>query len=536
MLIVIFAFAPIVLTVLLMLAAHRPAKQVLPMAWALACLLAGLVWKMQFRDIAAYTLTGFLSSFEILVIIFGAVLLMNTLTRAGAMAAIKRIFSNITPDARLQAIIIGFLFSAFLEGAAGFGVPAALAAPLLISLGFPPLAAAAVSLIYNSVPVPFGAAGTPTNAAFATVKNAAAAYADPDHWKMQLTVCTAVFMAAAAFVVLIFGIAVLVKIFGKRHSLSDVLPVIPFIIYTGILFDIVLILVAALIGPELAAMLAAIITLFVVILTTRKGFLVPKNVWTFQGGTDQAEAALSETATVGPVKAWLPYLLIGAVLVVTRVGQTLGITPFTIMKAWTVGTGDSHIIFGLDWNWAILWNPGVVFVIIDLIAFRLYKMKGEMVTGTVTKTLRMISGAAMTLLFGVAMVNILRFTNINASGLDSMLLMMAKFLASIGKNYILAAPFIGVLGSFISGSSTVSNTLFASLQFETAAFLGLPTVIIITLQGTGAAFGDMICINYITSVCATTGTTGQESRILKLTIIPCFVFCGVCIVLAAIRG
>ena len=539
---VIFAFLPIALTIILMLAAHQPAKRVLPLSWGVTCVIAALVWQMSLPDIAAFTVTGFLSAFEILVIIFGAVLIMNTLSRSGALASINQMFHHITPDARLQAVIIGFLFSAFLEGAAGFGTPAALAAPLLISLGFPPLAAAVVSLIYNSVPVPFGAAGTPTNAAYATVRGALASYADPEIWKTQLTCWTALFMSVSVFFVLLAGTAILVKTFGRRRSFRDALPVVPFILYTGVLFDIVFLLVAFFVGPELVSMLAAVITLFVVVLTTRKGFLVPKAVWTFEAESAWESGWLNTVGIPRPVqgnmnlaKAWLPYLLIGAILVITRVGNLAGIDAFHKMQTFTVGTGTSHILLGRDWNWAVFWNPGVVFILVSLLFFKAYSMDRETVQSAVRQTFQMISGASVTLLFGVAMVNLLRYTDSGSSGFDSMLLTMAEYLSSVGgKCYLFVSPFIGVLGSYISGSSTVSNTMFASLQFETASVLDLPTAIIVALQGTGAAFGDMICINYLTSACATTGTVGRESRVLRMTILPCIFFCLVCILTAVI--
>ena len=171
----LIAFIPIIVTVVLMVAFNWPAKWALPLAWILACVIAFAVWKMNIHDMAAYTITGFLSAFETLVIIFGAILIMNTLKRSGAMSAINGMFKGVTKDARILAIIIGWVFGAFIEGAAGFGTPAALAAPLLISVGFPPLAAAIVALICNSTPVCYGAVGTPTNTAFATVKDAVAA-------------------------------------------------------------------------------------------------------------------------------------------------------------------------------------------------------------------------------------------------------------------------------------------------------------------------------------------------------------------------
>ncbi|MBR5756262.1 MAG: L-lactate permease, partial [Firmicutes bacterium] len=158
----LIAFIPIIVVIVLMIAFNWPAKRALPLAWVLSLIIAAIFWKMSPKSMIAYSITGFLSAFETLVIIFGAILIMNTLTRSGAMAAINGMFKGITKDFRILAIIIGFTFGAFIEGAAGFGTPAALAAPLLISVGFPPLAAAIVALEYNSVPVCYGAVGTPT--------------------------------------------------------------------------------------------------------------------------------------------------------------------------------------------------------------------------------------------------------------------------------------------------------------------------------------------------------------------------------------
>jgi len=125
-------------------------------------LVALFVWKQDLHTAAAWAADGFLEAIGTMAVIAGAVAIMNVLKASGAMATIERMFTSLTPDRRVQAIIIGFVFGAFLEGAAGFGTPAAIAAPLLIGLGFPPICAAAVALIFNSVPVNFGAVGTPT--------------------------------------------------------------------------------------------------------------------------------------------------------------------------------------------------------------------------------------------------------------------------------------------------------------------------------------------------------------------------------------
>ena len=533
----LIAFIPIIVTVILMVCCNWSAKRALPLAWGLACLIAFVIWKMEVRDMAAYTLTGFLSAFETLVIIFGAILIMNTLQRSGAMSAINGMFQGVTQDARILAIIIGWVFGAFIEGAAGFGTPAALVAPLLISVGFPPLAAAMVALICNSTPVCFGAVGTPTNTAFATVKDAVAAVGDdPAAWLQALTRWSAFSMAVGAFFIVFLAVSVLVKLFGRNRSFRDALPCIPFILFTVTVFDIVYLAVATFIGPELVSLTAALVTLFVSIAAAKAGFLQPKQVWTFADKESWDKSWLSTTevpgATVNDMplwKAFLPYLIILMVLVVTRIGWSVGMDWANRMKAFTVGTSDSGAILGLNWNWAILWNPGVVFVLVGLLTAVLHGMRPAAVSAAWKDTAKQVSGAAIALFVGVAMVNIFRYTNISSDAMDaSMLLIMAESMSGLaGKAYVLVSPLIGVLGAFMSGSNTVSNTLFASLQFETATLLGLPQVFLVALQNNGGAIGNMICVNNVVFACATTGTAGNEGKIIRTNLIPCIIYCAI---------
>ena len=536
----LIAFIPIIVTVVLMVAFNWPAKRALPLAWILACVIAFAVWKMNVHDMAAYTITGFLSAFETLVIIFGAILIMNTLKRSGAMSAINGMFKGVTKDARILAIIIGWVFGAFIEGAAGFGTPAALAAPLLISEGFPPLAAAIVALICNSTPVCYGAVGTPTNTAFATVKDAVAAGgADPDTWKMALTKWSAISMAVGAFFIVFVAVCVLVKLFGKNKSFKDALPCIPFIVFTVAVFDIIYLLIATFIGPELVSLVAAVITLFVSIGAAKAGFLQPKETWTFTPEETWDRSWLSTTEVPEPkvsdmplLKAFTPYIIIIAILVATRVCQNVGMGWASAMKAFTIGTGKSGVILGLNWNWAILWNPGVIFIIVALLTIVIQGMKGSEVSGAWKDTGKQVSGAAIALLFGVAMVNIFRYTNVSSDVMDgSMLLIMARGLAALaGKAYVIVAPLIGVLGAFMSGSNTVSNTLFSSLQFETATILAMPQVFIVALQNNGGAIGNMVCVNNVVSACATTGTIGNEGKIIRTNIVPCIIYCAIVVI------
>jgi lactate permease len=544
----IIAFIPIIVTVVLMVAFNWPAKRALPLAWALAFIFAIAVWKMNIGNAIGRTITGMLDGVTVCVIIFGALLIMNTLTQSGAMSAINQMFNGLSPDARIKAIIIGFIFGAFIEGAAGFGTPAALAAPLMISVGFPPLAAAIVALIYNSVPVCYGAVGTPTNSAFATVQQAVVdAGVDPEGWKMALTLRTAIPLAVGAFVIMFVGVAILCANFGKdaeHKSIKNAVEVLPFIVVVGIIFDVVYLLIATFIGPELVSLVAAIVTLFASIFLTSRGILVPKNVWTFADKSEWDKTWLSTTevpkpntnTTMSLAKAWTPYIIIIAILVITRVGQKFGVGILDKMKTFSIGTGSSGIIFGADFNYAILWSPGVIFIIVGLLTILIHGMNGEAVSKAWGTSFQMLKGAAIALLFGCALVAIFRNTANEALGLGSMLNEMAKGLASIFKGaYFIIAPFIGVLGSFMSGSNTVSNTLFSSLQFETATILGMNTVLIVALQNQGGAIGNMVCVNNVVSACATTGTNGNEGKIIRTNALPMVIFCIVVIVVYLIE-
>ncbi|MCI8478128.1 MAG: L-lactate permease [Oscillospiraceae bacterium] len=535
----LIAFIPIIVTIVLMIAFNWPAKRALPVAWVLACVIAFAVWKMALMDMVAFTLTGFLSALETLIIVFGAILIMNTLSRSGAMSAINGLFKGVTKDSRILGIIIGFVFGAFIEGAAGFGTPAALAAPLLISVGFPPLAAAILALIYNSTPVCFGAVGTPTNTAFSTVRDAVeAGGGNPDMWKAALTLWTAIGQAAGAFVILIVGQCVLVKLFGKNKSFKDVIPVIPFCIFVAACFDVIYLLIAAFIGPELVSLVAALCTLLISITAAKAGFLQPKEIWTFEGKDKWDRSWLSTTEVPEPktsdmplIKAFTPYGIIIAILVITRVCQNVGMGWADAMKNFKMGTGSNGLILGQDWNYAILWSPGVVFIVVALLTIVIHGMKGEDVAGAWKDTGKQVSGAAIALLFGVAMVNIFRYTNFSSDAMDgSMLLIMARGLAALaGKAYVVVAPLIGVLGAFMSGSNTVANTLFSGLQFETATLLGLPQVLIVALGSQGGAIGNMVCVNNVVSACATTGTIGNEGKVIRTNAVPCVIYCLVVI-------
>lgn len=541
----ILALAPILLAIILMVWANWPAKKSLPLALLLTGIIAFLFWKMDVKNIFAYSIFGVLKSFDVLITIFGAILILNTLIKSGAMAAINSGFSSITKDRRIQAIIIGWMFGAFIEGAAGFGTPAALAGPLLVGLGFPPLAAAMVALIFNSTPVAFGVVGTPTLAAITSVTgNLESIGADVDAFGMAVTKYVAITHGVVGVIIPFLGIAMLTKFFGKERSFKPALEVLPFAIFSGLSFVIPYILIAILFGPELPTLIGSFIGLVATILAAKKGFLVPKTIWDFphasewekdwaSSNTGKNSVENSEEKKMSLFKAWTPYVLIAIILVITRI-PSLGLKEMLSSLEISV----SNVMGIEDLNYSLSWAylPGIIpFMLIAVFTHFIHKMNWEQIKVSWGNTFKQITGPAIALFAGVAMVQLMLNSFVNNSGLDSMLTVMAKSFAGVGGVlYPFISPFIGVLGAFVSGSNTVSNILFSSLQFETASILGMPEVLIVALQIIGGSVGNMICVNNVVAACATVGAIGVEGKIIKRNTITTFIYCIIAAIVISI--
>ena len=520
----ILAFIPILATLILMMVFNWPAKWCLLISLGLAAVFAFFFWEINALAILASTIYGMLSSLDVLVIITGAILVMNTLKASGATAAINRGFMNICPDKRVQACIIGFSFCSFIESAAGFGTPAALAGPLLVSLGFPPMAAAMITLVFDSTAVSFGAVGTPVTSAL----NALGLTGNLEYTS-QFALWTALPHAIMSLFLPIIVLMMTTKLFSKEKSFKPALEAAPFAIFTGLTFAVPLLLTAILIGYEFASLLASLFSILITVIAAKKGFLVPKKTWNF-GNENEWDKSWLATSKVTPVAeskmslitAWVPYLLIALILVLTRIPQ-LGIKALLTSGApFVIKINNIFGFENLDWSFKWAYLPGTFFIIVALFTNIFHKMSIEKIKQSWNDTLKQVSGAALALLFGLALVEVMKFKNsANISMMDE----MAGALAKVGKElYILIAPFIGVLGAFVSGSATVSMNLFTNLQFNTATVLDIPTVFIVSMQCVGGAVGNMGCINNAVAASATIGTTGREGKLIKINAIPMVIY------------
>lgn len=525
----ILAAIPLLLAFFLMVLRNVSASKSVGVSFLLTVLLMHFVWQVSTLDTAAYTVYGVLKAVDLLLIVAGAIFLQNTLKKAGLMDVIRSGFQTISPDPRIQAIIIGYLFGAFIEGSAGFGTPAALAAPLLVGLGFPAVPACVVSLISNSTPVPFAAAGTPTLTTISNMADQLTASGVGQEWfTREVTHKVCVYLGVGGLVVPILLVAVLVLCFGEREQrLRRILEMVPFSLLAALTFLVPYYLLGTFLGPEFASIVGAIAGMFLTVLAARFHILVPKHRWRFRTDAATPQTDLGTPPTTGQFfLAWTPYLAIAALLFVTRV-DAFGLKD--ILKGIYI---PIHNILGvdglnLDFQWA--YNPGIFpFGVVALVTALVRRVPGRETAQVARDTGRQLANLTVALIAGVAMVQLMMHSGENGSGLDSMLSQISQLMVNlVGTAFPYMSPVIGIFGAFVSGSCTVSSTLFGPLQYETAELLGLSTTTIVALQLTGGALGNMICINNVVAVSSTTNAPGNEGRIIRTNLLPCLVYCAI---------
>ncbi len=531
----LLAFAPLVLAAVLLAVLNWPAKRAMPVVFLVTALIALTAWGMTFNRVLASSLQGLILTGAILWIIFGAILLLNTLKHSGAIKAIRGGFANISPDRRVQVIIVAWLFGCFIEGASGFGTPAAVAAPLLVALGFPALAAVMLGMMVQSTPVSFGAVGTPIVVGVSggvdkagLTERLIANGSDWDTFYRLITSEVALTHAVVGILMPLFMCLMLTRFFGRSKSWTEGMAIAPFAIFAGLCFVIPYAAAGVFLGPEFPSMIGALVGLVIVVPAAKAGFLVPKTSWDFADAKDwpaqwvgTIQIKLDDLTSKAPMSvglAWSPYVLLAGLLVLSRVNAD--VKSFFVnngVLAWKNILGET----GLSGSIEFLYLPGGIIVMVVLITFLLQRMKLSELGAAVSESSRTLLGAGFVLIFTIPMVRILINSGVNDLGLHSMPRAMAELVAnSVGHIYPFFAPAVGALGAFIAGSNTVSNLMMAQFQFDTAQLLGVSGAMLIAAQAVGAAAGNMVAIHNVVAASATVGLLGREGQVLRMTIIP----------------
>jgi L-lactate transport len=473
---------------------------------ALALLVAILFYHMPISMALASAGYGFLYGlWPIAWIIVTAVFLYKVTVKTGQFEIIRASVVSLTEDQRLQMLLVGFAFGAFLEGAAGFGAPVAITAALLVGLGFNPLYAAGLCLITNTAPVAFGAMGIPITVAG------------------QVTGIDAFKIGAMAgrqlpFLSVLIPFWVIMIMDGWR----GVRETWPAILVTGVTFAVTQYLTSNFIGPELPDITSALVSL--VSLAVFLKFWKPKRIFRFPG---QEITTKGDHHTGGKVfKAWSPFLILTFFVTIWSLAPFKALFGKGHALAWTVINTPVPMLDKLvikmppivkvatpyaavySFNW--LAATGTAILLAAIVTVVLLRMKPADAISTFGSTLKDLSKP----IYSIGMVLAFAFIA-NYSGLSSTL---ALLLAGTGAAFPFFSPFLGWLGVFLTGSDTSSNALFSNLQATTAHQIGVPDTLLVAANTTGGVTGKMISPQSIAVACAAVGLVGREADLFRFTI------------------
>ncbi len=531
----LLSLLPIISVAVFLVILRMPASRAMPICYLVAVGLSLLVWQIPFIQVAAASVNGLIDALELIYIIFGAILLLNTLQESGAIKTIRQGFSNITPDRRIQVIIIAWLFGSFIEGSAGFGTPAAVVVPLMVGLGFPAMSAVVSGMIIQSTAVSFGALGTPMLVGINVGLSGDAevqAYASAmglewfDFIAFIAAKVALIHAVAGTFIPLIL-VSVMTLFFGKERSIADGLKVWKFALFAAFSMTVPYLLVANLFGPEFPSLFGGLIGLAIVVTAARKGFLMPKDseIWDFPPKSEWEQSWISDFEirdnnidgkAMSLTKAWFPYILVAAFLVLTRL-QDLPFFAMLQSDAVTIRISD---IFGtsIGQSSQLLFSPASLFILVSVITYFFHGMDGRSYGNAWSKSAKTMFSAGAALVFTVPMVQVFLNSNGGAAGYEQMPIVLAEGVAALaGEAWPFFATFIGGLGAFVAGSNTVSNMMFSLFQFGVGERIAADPTWIVALQAVGGAAGNTICVHNVVAASAVVGMVGREGDVIRKT-------------------
>lgn len=469
-----------------------------------------LVYKMPVDMAFASAVYGFAYGiWPIAWIIITAVFLYKIAVKTGQFDIIRSSVISVTEDQRLQMLLVGFAFGAFLEGAAGFGAPVAITAALLVGLGFNPLYAAGLCLIANTAPVAFGAMGIPIIVA------GQVSGLDPFHIG-QL----------AGRQLPILSIIVPFWLVAMMDGLRGIRQTWPAVLVAGVSFSITQFLTSNFIGPELPDITSALVSL--VCLTLFLKVWQPKEIFTF-GGMKKPSASPKSEYSLGQItKAWSPFMILTVMVTLWSfkdVQAALGFATFSfevpnlhnlVVKAAPIVAEPTPYAAVFKLN--LLGAVGTSILIACILSIILLGMSAKDAIQSFGETLNELKRPVLS----IGLVLAFAFVA-NYSGLSSTL---ALVLAGTGVAFPFFSPFLGWLGVFLTGSDTSSNALFGALQANTANQIGVTPELLVAANTTGGVTGKMISPQSIAVACAATGLVGKESDLFRFTVKHSLFFCS----------
>ncbi|PSP24245.1 lactate permease [Halobacteriales archaeon QH_10_65_19] len=562
------AAAPLIVVAVLLVGLLWPATRVMPIAWLVALVVGFVVWGNDPTWLAAASINGAITAITILYIVFGALVLLYTLMQAGALDRINRGFAAVSEDRRVQIVMLAFFMATFIEGAAGFGTPAAVVAPLLLGLGFPALAAVIAALIGHVIAVTYGAVGTPIVIGIRNPMDSASYMGNEEiiagtiyegmdqleaatEFANNVAAWAATFHALVGFVMPLFAVGMVVYFFGEERSLAPVRAVVPLCLFAGIAFAIPYVVSAWYISAEFPALIGSMVGGGLTLTLLSNGYLLPDDEWEFPDRDSWADHWVGDiepggegletegTGDMSLLTAWSPYIFLAVLLVLTRAidpvsevitDASIGVDVGNFTLGIVLGWSD---IFGTGLGGSIGWVnvPGFWLLLSAVVAVPIFGMSSRQVSNAWGEAVQKIAAPFVALTFVLMMVEVMLSAGSPAANPEqfvgdaefavSMIDALAIETADIvGDAYPLIASLIGGLGAAMAGSNTVSNITFGPFQFTAAGQLEISRTIIVGAQAVGGAIGNLVAIHNVVAALATVGLVGQEGRVMRLNLIP----------------
>lgn len=517
---VLLSALPLILAVLLMAGPRpQPATVALPIC-ALVAWLVRLAWfGADPLGVHAAVIAGVLAALTPIIIVAGAIALFQVLDRSGALATWRAWLDALSPHPVARVMTVAWAFAYMIEGASGFGTPAALAAPILVACGMPALRAVVLCLVLNSVPVTFGAIGTPI-------------WFGLDNLGQTPEQLVAI-GARSALIHAYCAVPLVLAALGLAFRWATIRASLPFIVLSTLACAVPAAIIARY-GNEFPSLIGGGIGLIITVLLARRGIGLGS-----LHADDAAELHAAPPASPVPalsqvLRAFAPLLLCVLLLVLTRI-------PWLPLKAWLtaapgtwwqlgslgefgLGSGLRVELRGIlgtaaQENISLLYLPGIIpFLLIALITPWLVGASPRCLAGAAVATWSRLRGPILALFAGLVLVRLLQQSDGVA---DACTAILGTALAhGLGSVWYLAAPFLGALGSFFSGSCTMSNLTFGPVQVAAARQLGHDVIGILALQAVGGALGNMVCIHNIVAANSIVGLERSEGAVLRRTILP----------------
>lgn len=489
----VLALLPILWLVVVLLVFRLPAWKAALGSFALACALALLVWHLPAREVATASLEGFcMALWPIVLVIIAAVFAYNLCVSTGAMGTISRMICSISSDRRILALLVAWCFGGFMEGMAGFGTAVAIPAGMLVGLGYKPLPAVLMCLLANGVPTPFGSIGIPT------VSLAGLVGLDPARLAFVEVLQLAPFFMVAPFLIVLVAGADDACRATVRTRLAGVWLVA---LVSGASFVAPTAVVAAFVGPELAVVVGSICSLAATALVSmrieRTGALDAR----FHLETEEGDPI----SLSGALTAWSTFILIfillmGSSKLVPPVNEWLARFSSTV----TLYTGENPGSLSFSW----VNTPGVWILAAAIVGGRIQGAGAGQMGRVFVATVRQMMPTVVTMLAVLGCSKVMGYAGMISS--------ISSFcIAVTGSLYPLVAPWIGMVGAFVTGSGTSSAMLFGLIQSQAAEALGTDPYWMVALNELGVAAGKMLSPQTLAIGLASVRVVGKDAELLR---------------------